>query len=212
MGAVLAEEVERGKEQEDDDDEFQLEGEDSEMEFEKEEEENNDNDFQEEEEHSELELEEGEEEVNDDDDYQKDGKDSELYPEQYVQHLNPYFVARIRGQRKNELYVPLDVIRDFGLTLEDKEDITFLDPCKRKSIGKVVKWKDGRICIRVWRSFCNQNRVDHQRDTCICEFLLEKEQEDEMGQKTKFIQVHIVRSRKRTKSQKPSMKQNQKKT
>ena len=30
-------------------------------------------------------------------------EDEELYPEKYVQDLNPYFVARIRLQRKNEL-------------------------------------------------------------------------------------------------------------
>ena len=103
-------------------------------------------------------------------------------------------------------YVPVDVIQDYDLTLEDKEEITFLDPYKRKSIGKVVKWKDGRTCIKGWRSFCNRNKVDQQRDACICEFLLEK------GQNPKFIQVHIVRGRKHTKSQKPSMKQKQKKT
>ena len=109
-------------------------------------------------------------------------------------------------------HVPCDVIEDYDLNLEDKEEVTFLDPYNRKSIGKVVKWKDDRTCITGWRSFCNRNKVDQQCDACICEFLLDKEQEDEKGQKTKIIQVHMIRRRQHTKSQKLIMKQNQKKT
>ncbi|XVE94117.1 hypothetical protein REPUB_Repub01dG0253700 [Reevesia pubescens] len=232
-------ELEEEEEENDDDDDYQEEGEDSELELEEEEE--NDNDICQEGKDSEMEWEEEEEEENeelldilnkrsgkkminkrkrgwheefaaknDEGTTSMEFEDEDVNPEKYVQHLNPYFVARIRGKRTNELYVPLNVIKDFGLTLE--EEITFIDPCQRKSTEKVVKWKDGRICIRGWRSFCHRNKVDHQRHACICEILLEKELEDEMGQKVKFIKVHIVHRRKSAKSQKPSMEQNQKKT
>ncbi|XP_022726548.1 B3 domain-containing protein At4g34400-like [Durio zibethinus] len=219
-------ELEEEAEEENDYDDFQQEGKDGRLELE--EEDNDDEDYQEGED-SELELveEEENEEVLDSLNKRRGQKmnnkrnegsheefaamkdegttSMELYPEKYVQHLNPYFVARIRLRRKNELYVPFDVMRDYDLTLEDKEEITFVDPYKRESIGKVVKWKDGRTCITGWRSLCNRNKVDLQRDACICEFLLEK------GQEKKFIQVHIVNRRKHAKSQKPRMqKQNQK--
>ncbi|XVF45837.1 hypothetical protein PTKIN_Ptkin02bG0238900 [Pterospermum kingtungense] len=185
----------------------------------------NEDDFEEEGEHSELELEEEEENVeildgsNERRSRKKTNKrnkgchkefaavnnggttsmeveDEELCPEKYVQDSNPYFVVRIRQRRKNELYVPADVIKDYGLTLEHKEEITFLDPDKRRSIGQVDKWKDGRTCITGWGKFCRLNRVDLQHDKCICEFLLGKEQEDDKGQKMKFMQVHIIRCRK----------------
>ncbi|EOX97183.1 Uncharacterized protein TCM_006281 isoform 1 [Theobroma cacao] len=188
--------------------------------------------------------------VNDEETTSMEVEYEELNPERYVQELNPYFVARTRLGRGNELiflhyfdflfsnimfshapmprmlvslsgmfstnfwlyslcgsqYVPSTVIRDYDLILEDNQEITFLDPYDRKKIGKVRKWKDRRTCIIGWRSFCNRNRVNQERDVCICEFLLENENE----QKPKFMKVHIIRG-KHTKSQKSTLKHYQKK-
>ncbi|KAK6254107.1 hypothetical protein QUC31_015827 [Theobroma cacao] len=144
--------------------------------------------------------------VNDEETTSMEVEYEELNPERYVQELNPYFVARRRLGRGNELYVPSTVIRDYDLILEDNQEITFLDPYDRKKIGKVRKWKDRRTCIIGWRSFCNRNRVNQERDVCICEFLLENENE----QKPKFMKVHIIRG-KHTKSQKSTLKHYQKK-
>ncbi|KAG4129522.1 hypothetical protein ERO13_D09G086300v2 [Gossypium hirsutum] len=125
-------------------------------------------------------------------------EDEEIHPEDYVQHLNPYFVAKTTksSQRMNELYIPTGIAKDFGVSLEDGEKITFVDLYNRKSIGKVVKWKDQRTCIKGWRSVLNRNKVNLERDTCICEFLLENGQQAEMGVQTKSIQVHVISRRK----------------
>ncbi|KAB2012555.1 hypothetical protein ES319_D09G097700v1 [Gossypium barbadense] len=140
-------------------------------------------------------------------------EDEEIHPEDYVQHLNPYFVAKTTksSQRMNELYIPTGVAKDFGVSLEDGEKITFVDLYNRKSIGKVVKWKDQRTCIKGWRSVLNRNKVNLERDTCICEFLLENGQQAEMGVQTKSIQVHVISRRKPSESGiKASKKQKQK--
>ncbi|KAK8336256.1 hypothetical protein V6Z11_A09G109800 [Gossypium hirsutum] len=108
---------------------------------------------EEEEEESESES---ESEDDDSDDANDEGADStevedeEIHPEDYVQHLNPYFVVKTTksSQRTNELYIPTGIAKDFGVSLEDGEKITFVDPYNRKSIGKVVEWKDQRTCIK----------------------------------------------------------------
>lgn len=124
-------------------------------------------------------------------------EDEEIDPAKYVKdYYNPHFVVRTRRARDNELHVPARVIKDYGLTLEDKEKIILRGPDKRKSIEEIVKWKDGRTCISGWGSLCRRNGVDQQHDKCICEFHLGKEQEDEMGQKMKYLKVHIIRRRK----------------
>ncbi|MBA0856981.1 hypothetical protein Goshw_005821 [Gossypium schwendimanii] len=140
-------------------------------------------------------------------------EDEEIHPEDYVQHLNPYFVAKTTksSQRMNELYIPTGIAKDFGVCLEDGEKITFVDLYNRKSIGKVVKWKDQRTCIKGWRSVLNRNKVNLERDTCICEFLLKNGQQAEMGVQTKSIQVHVISRRKPSESGiKASKKQKQK--
>ncbi|KAA3456234.1 B3 domain-containing protein [Gossypium australe] len=99
---------------------------------------------------SEEEESESEPEDDDSDDANDEGadstevKDEEIHPEDYVQHLNPYFVVKTTksSQRTNELYIPTGIAKDFGVSLEDGEKITFVDPYNRKNIGKVGKWKD----------------------------------------------------------------------
>ncbi|KHG11713.1 B3 domain-containing REM20 -like protein [Gossypium arboreum] len=171
---------------------------------------------EEEEEESESES---ESEDDDSDDANDEGADStevedeEIHPEDYVQHLNPYFVVKTTksSQRTNELYIPTGIAKDFGVSLEDGEKITFVDPYNRKSIGKVVKWKDQRTCIKGWRSVLNRNKVNLERDTCICEFLLENGQQAEIGVQTKSIQVHVISRWKPSESGiKASKKQKQK--
>ncbi|OMO73876.1 hypothetical protein CCACVL1_17089 [Corchorus capsularis] len=120
----------------------------------------------------------------------KEVEDVEFYIARNVNQLNPCFVVKGRKNRNNELYVPTDVTKNYNLVLEDEEEITFIDPLGREMIGKVFKWKDGRICIHGWKSVCMINRVNLHRDVCICEFLLEEQ--DDRGH-TNRIKVHIRR-------------------
>ncbi|XWS40375.1 hypothetical protein CRYUN_Cryun18bG0135800 [Craigia yunnanensis] len=121
---VLVEEGERWEEQEeeeDDDNNFLEEGEDCELD-EEEEEANDDDDYQEEKD-SRQELEEENmmmtvkkersiKEI-------EDGMRDLLLCTKICPRFNPYFVARIRLRRRNELRVPRDVIEDYDLTLKD---------------------------------------------------------------------------------------------
>ncbi|CAA0823190.1 Unknown protein [Striga hermonthica] len=83
---------------------------------------------------------------------------------------NPYFVTRWRPLcRKNELYIPKDVIVDYGLDIPEK--MFLVDERGRKWETKVKQWKDGRLwCTGGWKSLCNVNRVGIN-DTCVCEFV-----------------------------------------
>ncbi|OMO78236.1 hypothetical protein CCACVL1_14557 [Corchorus capsularis] len=123
-------------------------------------------------------------------------EDVELYIARNVNQLNPCFVVKGRKHRDNELYIPSDVTKHYNLNLEDEEEITFIDPLGRKMIGKVFKWKDGRICIHGWKTVCVINRLNSHRDVCICEFLLhnKEQQDDDQGQgPTNCIKLHIRR-------------------
>ncbi|KAI3461438.1 hypothetical protein Pfo_018101 [Paulownia fortunei] len=83
---------------------------------------------------------------------------------------NPYFVTRSRTpRRKNELYIPKDVIVDYHLVIPEK--LFLVDEKQRKWETKIKQWKDGRLwCTRGWRSLCNVNNIERD-DACICEFV-----------------------------------------
>ncbi|XP_044489900.1 B3 domain-containing protein REM20-like isoform X2 [Mangifera indica] len=102
---------------------------------------------------------------------------------QYVNDQNPYFVTKLSETRKNLLFVPSYVLKDFGIQLA--EQVTFLDELERKWPGTVMYWKDGRIWIKGWRQVCRWNDVQKD-DHCICEFPL-------ATGRSNIILVHIVR-------------------
>ncbi|PSS02559.1 B3 domain-containing protein [Actinidia chinensis var. chinensis] len=100
---------------------------------------------------------------------------------------NPYFVAKLRKKRQNELHVPADVIKDHKLKLP--QTLILLDEEGRKWSAKVVGWKDGRIWLAGggWRAFCKWNDVQWE-DRCICEFMQGK------GRQGLYLKMHILKA------------------
>ncbi|KAL3350359.1 hypothetical protein AABB24_023042 [Solanum stoloniferum] len=86
-----------------------------------------------------------------------------------IQPKNPYFVAKIRSKRRDQLYIPVDVVKDYKLELPSS--MTIRDSVGREFVTKLKKWKDGRIwLVGGWRSLCRWNLVE-KNDHCICEFV-----------------------------------------
>ncbi|KAH6764439.1 hypothetical protein C2S52_013389 [Perilla frutescens var. hirtella] len=82
---------------------------------------------------------------------------------------NPYFVTKIRKQRAYELYMPMDVIKSYGLQLPNT--ILLIDPRRREFRATRKMWSDGRTFYTGgWRSLCGMNQVKDD-DSCICEFV-----------------------------------------
>ncbi|KAH6764447.1 hypothetical protein C2S51_015696 [Perilla frutescens var. frutescens] len=82
---------------------------------------------------------------------------------------NPYFVTKIRKHRAYELYMPMDVIKSYGLQLPDT--ILLVDPRRREFRATRKMWSDGRTFYTGgWRSLCGMNQVKDD-DSCICEFV-----------------------------------------
>ncbi|WMV46232.1 hypothetical protein MTR67_039617 [Solanum verrucosum] len=54
---------------------------------------------------------------------------------------NPYFITKIRPDRRNQLYVPTDVVRDYQLELPSS--MTVRDSSGREFEAKVKIWQDG---------------------------------------------------------------------
>ncbi|XP_049347814.1 B3 domain-containing protein REM20-like [Solanum verrucosum] len=97
---------------------------------------------------------------------------------------NPYFITKIRPDRRNQLYVPTDVVRDYQL--EFPSSMIIRDSSGREFEAKLNIWQDGRIwLIGGWRSLCRKNLLE-KNDTCICEFVREKHNKD------LYLQVHVV--------------------
>ncbi|XP_009613231.1 B3 domain-containing protein At5g60140 [Nicotiana tabacum] len=103
-----------------------------------------------------------------------------------TQPKNPYFVAKIRAKRRDQLYVPVDVVRDYNLELPPK--MFFRDSEGRKFETEVNIWKDGRIWLKKgWRKICRWNLVEKE-DRCICEFMRGKANE------VLYLQVTLVKA------------------
>uniref|UniRef100_M1CFK4 TF-B3 domain-containing protein n=1 Tax=Solanum tuberosum TaxID=4113 RepID=M1CFK4_SOLTU len=89
-----------------------------------------------------------------------------------TQPKNPYFVAKIRAKMRNQLYVPIDVVRDYELKLHPTMIIR--DSVGREFETKVNNWSNGTIwLVGGWRNLCRWNLVEKD-DRCICEFVREK--------------------------------------
>ncbi|CAK9150829.1 unnamed protein product [Ilex paraguariensis] len=99
---------------------------------------------------------------------------------------NPYFVAKLRAKRKNELYVPVDVIKDHNLKL--RPQMMIRDPRGKDWATNVSTWKDGRTCLHGgWKALCKWNNLQKQ-DKCVCEFVQGR------GRRGVFLQIHILRA------------------
>ncbi|XP_010315503.1 B3 domain-containing protein At5g60140-like [Solanum lycopersicum] len=84
-----------------------------------------------------------------------------------TQPKNPYFVAKIRAKRRDQLYISIDVVRDYKLELPSRMIIR--DSADREFETKLKNWKDGRIWLAGgWRSLCRWNLVEKD-DRCICD-------------------------------------------
>ncbi|XP_052203088.1 B3 domain-containing protein At5g60140-like [Diospyros lotus] len=98
---------------------------------------------------------------------------------------NPYFVATVRDKRKNELYVPQEVLRDHHIKLP--QTIILLDERGREWTTNVIVWGDGRTWLtRGWRAFCKWNNFKPE-DRCICEF------KQEESQQSIYLEMRILR-------------------
>ncbi|GER49614.1 AP2/B3-like transcriptional factor family protein [Striga asiatica] len=98
---------------------------------------------------------------------------------------NPYFVTKVMPKRKSYLFIPREVVRDYGLNL--RQDITLVDPHRREFPARCLTWKDGRRVVSGgWRILCNVNLV-READVIICEFV-----RGDGGRQ--FIQISIVRA------------------
>ncbi|KAF3620838.1 hypothetical protein BC332_22405 [Capsicum chinense] len=101
-----------------------------------------------------------------------------------TQPKNPYFVAKIRAKKRDHLYIPVDVVRDYNLEIPSR--MTIRDPAGREFEAKRKDWKDGRIWLTGgWRNLCWWNLVEKD-DRCICEFMRGK------GKKSLYLQVQVV--------------------
>ncbi|XP_052193914.1 putative B3 domain-containing protein At5g66980 [Diospyros lotus] len=85
---------------------------------------------------------------------------------------NPYFVAKIRETKKNELHVPHDVLKDHNIKLA--QTIILLNEQGREWTTNVRVWEDGRTWLtKWWKAFCKWNNFKPE-DRCICKFKQEK--------------------------------------
>ncbi|KAL2529382.1 putative B3 domain-containing protein [Forsythia ovata] len=101
---------------------------------------------------------------------------------------NPYFVTRTRKARKDELFIPREVVDDFQVPLPDK--MLLIDPEGRKWETKLCIWKDGRPWYRGgWKNLCRVNFVCED-DRCICEFVKEK------GHEGLCLHVNVIKAKK----------------
>ncbi|KAJ8530124.1 hypothetical protein K7X08_036959 [Anisodus acutangulus] len=89
-----------------------------------------------------------------------------------------------QAKRRDQLYVPVDVVRDYKLKLPSS--MTIRDPVGRKFETKLKSWKDGRMWLHGgWHNLCRWNLVGKD-DSCICEFVRGK------GKKSLYLQVQVL--------------------
>ncbi|WMV12997.1 hypothetical protein MTR67_006382 [Solanum verrucosum] len=101
-----------------------------------------------------------------------------------TQPRNPYFIAKLQAKRRDQLYVPIDVVKAFNFELPSS--MTIRDSTGREFETKLKNWKDGRIwLIGGWHSLCRWNLVEKDVK-CICEFVNGK------GNKVLYLQVQIL--------------------
>ncbi|KAJ8572309.1 hypothetical protein K7X08_008820 [Anisodus acutangulus] len=101
-----------------------------------------------------------------------------------IQPKNPYFVTKIRAKKRDQLYVPFDVVRDYKLELPPS--MTIRDSTGREIEAKRQNWTDGRIwLVGGWSNLCRWNQVEKD-DSIICEFVKGE------GNKGLYLQVQVL--------------------
>ncbi|CAH9147209.1 unnamed protein product [Cuscuta epithymum] len=92
----------------------------------------------------------------------------------YDQPINTYFVTRIHQTKRNDLYIPMDVLEDIILP----PSILLRDPSGKEWKTNTKAWGDGRTWLTGgWFDLCQENRVKIN-DRLICEFLPQEEGND----------------------------------
>ncbi|XP_019166019.1 PREDICTED: putative B3 domain-containing protein At5g66980 [Ipomoea nil] len=87
----------------------------------------------------------------------------------FTQPKNPYFVTKIRPKRRDDLYIPMEVIKDHNIELPAK--VIMCDEKDKKWKAYIKTWGDGRTWLSGgWRQLCRWNLVQ-ENDRCICEFV-----------------------------------------
>ncbi|CAK8570555.1 unnamed protein product [Lathyrus sativus] len=136
-------------------------------------------------------------------------EDVEIDEEMYVQQGNPYFLTKYIYYRRNELYIPKNVIKDLCLCftkyitlvcchckdVETNEIAAYhhiLPQTNAKHIekrGRIRTWRDGRVFVQGWEDFCRKSKIT-EKDICLCELVLHEDGTVEM------LRVHVVNVRK----------------
>nr|GLL47350.1 putative B3 domain-containing protein At5g66980 [Ipomoea trifida] len=87
----------------------------------------------------------------------------------FTQPKNPYFVTKIRPKRRDDLYIPVELVRDYNIKLPAK--VILCDERNQKWDAYIKMWSDGRTWLSGgWRKLCKWNLVQ-EKDRCICEFV-----------------------------------------
>ncbi|XP_031107227.1 B3 domain-containing protein At4g34400-like [Ipomoea triloba] len=87
----------------------------------------------------------------------------------FTQPKNPYFVTKIRPKRRDDLYIPIELARDYNIKLPAK--VILCDERDQKWDAYIKTWGDGRTWLSGgWRKLCKWNLVQ-ENDRCICEFV-----------------------------------------
>uniref|UniRef100_A0A0R0HS92 TF-B3 domain-containing protein n=3 Tax=Glycine subgen. Soja TaxID=1462606 RepID=A0A0R0HS92_SOYBN len=106
-------------------------------------------------------------------------------PEMCIQPENHFFKAKLYKTRPNELDISINLLGDCHHNLAQQ---TFIKTKYQQVSGRVCRWKDYRIYIKGWDSFCRRNEIERD-DTCFCEVISGEEQ----GVRT--LRVHVARRR-----------------
>ncbi|KAG4973880.1 B3 domain-containing protein REM21 [Glycine soja] len=106
-------------------------------------------------------------------------------PEMCIQPENHFFKAKLYKTRPNELDISINLLGDYHHNLAQQ---TFIKTKYQQVSGRVCRWKDYRIYIKGWDSFCRRNEIERD-DTCFCEVISGEEQ----GVRT--LRVHVARRR-----------------
>ncbi|KAK7312381.1 hypothetical protein VNO77_36190 [Canavalia gladiata] len=95
-------------------------------------------------------------------------------------------------------HIPANVIKDYSLTFPQKVTLlccqcqaiqrnemreyhlslpqqTNIRKKYKEVTGELCTWKDGRLCIQGWTSFCRKNNIK-ENDVCLCEIVIEEDQ------------------------------------
>ncbi|KAG9136889.1 hypothetical protein Leryth_020615 [Lithospermum erythrorhizon] len=80
----------------------------------------------------------------------------------YIQPENPYFVTKLRRDKRDQLYIPVDLIKDLEYDLP--ETLKVCDPRGKTYCLQINDWNDGRIWYKDgWSRLCHNFRIFSQK-------------------------------------------------